>query len=180
MITLLLLGSAVLIYFWGILSLYLWLVFSLSGDSFAYGIASFSGDFHMWWDVYHNITPPFLRSFSTQHTTFHFTAFPLYGIARPLMCYAATPFVIPGSYQFDCLTCYVTPHVGRQFCGREGLVTLQWCYKQQYRSLAMINLLLLGSAVLIYFWGILSLYLLLWLRMTITWLVQKTVKVAVN
>jgi len=24
-----------------------------------YGIASFSGDFHMWWHVYHYITPPF-------------------------------------------------------------------------------------------------------------------------
>ena len=36
-----------------ILSLYLWFVFSLSGDSLAYGIASFSGDFHMWWYVYH-------------------------------------------------------------------------------------------------------------------------------
>ena len=55
MLTLLLLGSAVVIYFWGILSLYLWFVFSLLGDSLAYGIASFSGDFHMWWYVYHYI-----------------------------------------------------------------------------------------------------------------------------
>jgi len=53
MITLLLLGSAVVIYFWGILSLYLWFLLSLSGDSLAYGIASFSWDFHMWWYVYH-------------------------------------------------------------------------------------------------------------------------------
>ena len=30
-------------------TLYLWFVFSLSGDSLAYGIASFSGHFRMWW-----------------------------------------------------------------------------------------------------------------------------------
>ena len=47
------LGRPLLYTFWGILSLYLWFVFSLSGDSLAYGIASFSGNFHMWWYVYH-------------------------------------------------------------------------------------------------------------------------------
>ena len=87
MITLLLFGSAVLIYFWGILSLYLWFVFSLLGDSLAYGIASFSGDFRMWWYVYHYITPPFLRSFfHTAHSFSQSHSFPPgCGIARPLV-----------------------------------------------------------------------------------------------
>jgi len=87
MITLLLLGSAVLIYFWGILCFVFVVHFCLSGDSLAYGIASFSEDFRMWWYVYHYITSPFLRSFfNTAHSFSQSHSFPpRCGIARLLV-----------------------------------------------------------------------------------------------